>query len=143
MLTSGPAGVGWSWAAFEDTGFDCGGDVETGGRVAAVIAAREGSAGVTVEVARFGVRAGEAERRVLGAAGADAVPAVPLEGSGAVRCTQEATEEITGLPLPEGGSVTRSIRITIIACKIKEQTTERPRRSSGRRRRPTLRLKGE
>src|SRR6266851_1264150 len=80
--TSGPAGVGWSWAAFEDTGLDGGGDVETCGRIAAVIAAREGSAGVTLEADRLGVgRAGEAERRILGAAGADAVPAVPLAGS--------------------------------------------------------------
>src|SRR6266566_3504548 len=141
---SGPASLGWSWAAFEDTGLDAGGAVGTCGRVAAVIAARGRSAGVTVEADRLGMgRTGELDRGVMRVAGVAGAPAVPLAGSGAARSTQERAEEIAAPPLPEGRSVTRSTRITIIACTITEQTKDRPRRSSRRRPSPARRLKGE
>src|SRR5437899_10234802 len=93
-----------------------------------------------VDADRLGLdRADGPERRVARGAVVDARPAA-LSGSGAVRSTH-AIEEFTIPPLPEGAAAP-NIRSAIIACTIRELTIDRPKRSSGRRRRPPLRLAG-
>lgn len=121
-------------------------------RAGSVAVAGGGSAGVSVEGGRLGAGTdgegdGGAARSVLGGAawrvGVGAGTEVRAAGSGAVRSTEERAEETAAPALPGGTFVTWSIRIVTAACKIREQTKDRPIRLSGRCRRPGLRLKGE
>jgi hypothetical protein len=81
--------------------------------------------------------ADEPVRGVMRAAGVDAAPEVSPAGSEAVKSIQVAA------PLPEEGSMSGRIATTMSAWTINEQTKESPIWSSGIRRSPTLRLKGE